>query len=176
MPFILALLAIAGGALFWLTRARNAAEVTSELADAAATVLGAARRFSFRHQANRHPVDCIEDPKIAIGGLATAFLELDAFPTADQKQRLHFALQSVLKLPLSEAEELVILGHWFVTQCGGASPAVSRLARRLNRLNGVEGLTRSLAVVQAMATPNTGGLTTQQTEALDEIRRIFRIT
>jgi hypothetical protein len=175
MPIIFALLAAAGIAIIWFNRAKNAAHVATEVADIAQTALGAARRFGFRRQANRHPVDSIDDPNLAIGGLATAFFELSGLPTAEEKQALHIGLQSELGLSLADAEEMVILGHWFVNECGGALPAVSRLAKRMNRLSGPEGLTRAMAVIDRIAKAAGGDLGRAQREALDEIKSVFRL-
>lgn len=174
MPVILAIIAAAGVALVWYTRARSAAQVASEVADIAETALGAARRFGFRRRANRHPVDSIEDPKLAVGGLATAFFELSGLPTAEEKQALLVGLQSTLDLTLADAEEMAILGHWFVGECGGAMPAVTRLARQVSRMAGAEGLTQSMQVIDRIARAG-GGLSAPQREALAEIKSVFRI-
>jgi hypothetical protein len=175
MPILLALIAVAGVAYFWYWRARNAAEVASEVADMAQSVLGAARRFGFRRRANVHPVDSIEDPKLAVGGLATAFFELSGMPTAEQKHTLVIGLQSVLDLPLDAAEEMVVLGHWLVNACNGPSPAVSRLARKVRTMSGIDGLTQAMAILDRVASVG-GGLSPGQREALDEVKRIFRLT
>ncbi len=172
MPIILGLLAAVGFAIFWMTRARQAADITSELADAAAGVLNAARRFGFRRQANVHPVESIEQVNLAIGGLAVAFGQLTAIPTAEQQSALLRALQSNLKIGLTEAEETVVLGNWFVTQCNGAEPAVSRLARKLNKLGGQKALNEALSVINAAT---VGDLSVKQREALAEIARVFQL-
>lgn len=175
MPIILALLAIAGAAYFWMNRARNAADIASDMADMAETALGAARRFGFRRQANKHPVESIEEGNLAIGGLATAFLELSGLPTAEEKKALIVGLQFALDVSHEDAEELVVLGHWFVNTCGGAQPAVTRLAKRVNKLIGAEGLTTSMEVIKRIAEAGDGVLSPPQGEALDEIKRVFRI-
>lgn len=175
MPIILAILAIAGAVIFWMSRARNAAHAASDVVDMAETVLGAARRFGFRRKANQHPVDSIEDPKVAIGGLATAFLELSGLPTTEEKQALTIGLQSTLNLNRADAEELVILGHWFVNCCNGAQPAITRLAKKLSKISGPEGLTQSLEVIQKIAEAGGGVISPNQGEALDEIKRVFRL-
>jgi hypothetical protein len=158
-----------------MNRARNAAHVASDVVDMAETVLGAARRFGFRRKADRHPVESIEDPKVAVGGLATAFLELSGLPTTEEKKALIVGLQSTLDLNHSDAEEMTILGHWFVNSSGGAQPAVARLAKRVNRLAGPEGLTQSMDVIKRIAEASGGVLSPAQGEAIDEIKRVFGI-
>lgn len=175
MPFILGLIAVIGAAYFWMNRAKNAANVASDVVDMAESALGAARRFGFRRKADRHPVDSIDDAKLAIGGLSTAFLELSGLPTTEEKHALVVGLQSSLDLSHADAEEMTILGHWFVNACNGAQPAVSRLAKRVNALSGPEGLTQSMEVIQRIAEASGGVLSPAQGEALDEIKRVFRI-
>lgn len=175
MHIILALLAIGGAVYFWLNRARNAADIATDVADMAETAMGAARRFGFRRRANKHPVESIEDPKLAIGGLTTAFLELSGLPTKEEKEALVIGLQSALDLSHDDAQELTVLGHWFVNTCNGAQPAITRLAKRLNKLAGDEGLTTSMKVIQRIAETGDGVLSPTQGESLDEIKRVFKI-
>ncbi len=174
MPFILALLAVTGAAIFWFSRAKDAAHVAAEVADMAQTALGAARRFGFRRRADRHPVDSIEESGLAIGGLSTAFFELSGLPTAEEKQALHIGLQSELDVSLADAEEMAILGHWFVNECGGAMPAVARLAKRVNRLSGPDGLAQAMSV-DRIAKAGGGDPSPAQREALAEIKSVFRL-
>jgi len=111
MPILVALLGILAAGYFWMNRARNAANMVDEIADVAQTALGAARRFGFRRQANKHPVDCIEEPDLAVSGLAVAFLELVAIPTEKNKHAVLLGLQHALGVSLAEAEELAAVGH-----------------------------------------------------------------
>jgi len=174
MPYLIALITALGAATFWYWRLKNAAEMASEVADMAQTVLGAARRFGFRRRANVHPVDSIEDSKLAIGGLATAFLELAGVPTIEERQALIVGLQSELELSLADAEEMTVLGHWFVSECGGALMAVGRLARKLRRLAGPAALPQAMAVIDRVARAG-GNLNDRQREALGEIKAAFGI-
>ena len=64
MPFILGLLGLIAAAYFWANRARNAANMTNDLAGMASDVLSAARRFGFSRKLNLHPVESIDDPKL----------------------------------------------------------------------------------------------------------------
>ncbi len=175
MPFLLALIAFAAAAYFWMNRARNAAHIAGDVADMAQTAMGAARRFGFRRRANVHPVDSIEDEKLAIGGLSTAFLELSGMPTTEEKRALEVGLQSSLDLSLKDAEEMVILGHWFVNECGGPQPAVTRLAKKVNKMAGAEGLSKSMDVIKRIVEAGGSELSPAQSDALAEIKSIFRL-
>ena len=175
MPVILVVIAVISGVLFFILRARNASNATVELLDMANDVRLAARRFGFRRQTNLHPAESIEDPSIAIAGIASAFLELYDLPTADQREALAWEMTKTLNISKSEADELSVLGRWMVSECGGADAAISRLTRKLYRLD-PQGLSPLLALVSnTVAKSSSGGLNLKQTEALDDVKRAFRI-
>jgi len=174
MPILLALLGVLAGAYFWMNRARDAANMVDELAGAAQNALGAARRFCFRKQAKKHPADCIEDASLAVGGLGVAFMELGGTPTQEQQQDLLVGLQSALGIGLGEAEELAIVGHWFVQECKGPQPALTRLAKRLFKISGPAGLDPAMNAIGRLTGGSSGRANQRQQEALSEIERIFR--
>lgn len=175
MPFFIALLgALAAGYYFW-RRSRNAANIATELMDVANDVRLAARRFGFKRQADIHPVEAVEDPRISSAALALAFIELDGPPTRDQLDGMRTALADEFALTTSEADEMVILGRWLVSQCGGAIPAVSRLARRTYKLSGVRQLEPLMRLVQAGVSAGSGSLSPRQREALDEVQAAMRL-
>lgn len=175
MPVVLAVVAAITGVLFFILRARNAADAAGELFDMANDVRLAARRFGFTRKTNIHPVESIEEPSIAIAGIASAFLELDDLPTADQRETLSGELSRTLDVSKADADELCILGRWMVSECGGADPAIARLSRKLYRLD-AESFTPLLMVVsQTLSQSATGGLNQKQSEALDDVKRAFKI-
>lgn len=176
MPVLIALAGIVAAVLFFVIRARNAAQAGADLLDMANDVRLAARRFGFRKRADLHPAEAIEDPNIAIAAIASAFLELDDLPTADQRGALVRRLGPALEVSAEDAGELVILGRWMVTECGGPDAAISRLSRKLQRLSGPEGFAPLMAAIQAVAEAGSGHLSQHQSEALDDIKRAFRIT
>lgn len=175
MPYILGIITLLGLAYFWMSRVRDAADMTSELVDFGSDLLGAARRWNFRRRNDVHPVEAVEEPELAAGALAVAFAGLGSLPTQEHRTALLKALQSELDLSLTDAEELVTLGQWLVNQCGSAEQAVPRLAKRLMRLGGAEALDPVLEIVRATASVD-GGLTDKQREALADAARVFRRT
>ncbi|QFT80200.1 hypothetical protein FIU89_06205 [Roseovarius sp. THAF27] len=175
MHIILGLIGLSTAAYFLVIRARNAAHVASDLSDMARDVRSAARRFGFKRQTNIHPVETIEEPNLAIAALGTAFLEMDDLPTKEQRDALNAALREQLQMSAADADEALILGHWFVSECHGPETAVPRLGRKLYKLDGQASFEPLLSVVTATAQAGTGDLNAKQREALDEIRRAFRI-
>lgn len=174
MPFILALLSAAAVAYFWFNRARNAADLAGDLANAANDVRLAARRFGFKRRANIHPVESIEDPDVAVAALTAAFLELDDLPTAEQRAALESGLARSLALPQKDAAELTVLGHWFVGECGTPGQAVARISRKLFKLNGADSFEPLMDVLGAVAAAGSG-LSYNQKDALEDVKRAFHI-
>lgn len=173
MPYIVAAMGAIAAIYFFVIRARNAADIASELVGAAADVQAAARRFGFRRRANIHPVEAVDDPNVAATLVAVSFLELDDYPTDDAKTRLIRALQTEFDVSVTDAEELCVLGRWLMTECQGPQPALTRGARRLYKLTGANDFTALMTVLSAIAPEN--GLTDRQRDALDDLKRAFKI-
>lgn len=175
MPLLITLAGIIIGAIFWAYRARNAAHLAGDLVDMAKDARLAARRFGFRRRAGVHPVESIEDPALAIATLGVAFLELDALPSREQQLALGRGLQRELNLSLSDAEELVVLGRWMMSECGGAEPAVTRVARKLYKLDAGRSFPPLMEVVKEISAEGQG-FSPKQTRALAEIKQAFRLS
>ncbi len=173
MPVLLAILGIIAAAYFWSLRARDAANMAGDLIDMAGDVKAAARRFGFTRRTNIHPVESIEDPNIAAAGIADAFLTLDDMPSREQQDKMHIQLRRVLQIDDAAAQELMVLGHWMVNECGGAQPALARLSRKLYRLEGPSALTPLMDILES-ALP-MDGLSQRQQEAVEELRLAFRL-
>ncbi|MGH1329924.1 MAG: hypothetical protein ACRBBK_03520 [Paracoccaceae bacterium] len=175
MPFIIALIGILAGAYFWMQRARNASHMAGDLIEGAKDLRLAARRFGFRRQANVHPVESIEDPRLAVAGLASAFMQLSDLPTQEERAGLENALRDAFELNRAEAEEMLILGQWLVGQSGGASSAISRLGRKLQKLSGAQYAEALMQVIQGTLAAGSGALNDTQRDALEDIRRHLRL-
>ncbi len=175
MPLILAVLAAIGAVAFWLYRARMAGAVAQDLAGAAADVLNAARRLGFKRRADQHAADGVDEPGLAIAAIGSAFIELDALPSSELQAALGSALRYHLSLDTQRAEEMLILGHWLVSQCQGPQPAIERIAKRLYRINGAKSLETLMAVLKEVAQAFGGPLSTRQKDALEDIARHLRL-
>jgi hypothetical protein len=81
MPIIMGILATALAVYFFVIRARNAADMATDLVNVAGDVKAAARRFKFSRKHNQHPVDSIEDPEMAVAALGYAYANMDKLPT-----------------------------------------------------------------------------------------------
>ena len=95
MPIVMLILSVVGGAIWWWIK-NNPRDAISTAQDVATTLKNAPRKLAFRRQTNAHPVEGIDDLRIAIGAIAQAFVELDDLPTKDQRDQVHFMLRSKL--------------------------------------------------------------------------------
>ncbi len=171
MHIVIAAIGIIAGIYFFIMRAKNAAEMTSELLDVADDVRAAARRFGFRRNKAAHPVDAIEDANTAAATVAMAYLELHGLPTEETRNALIKSLQSELQIPKSEAEELLVLGRWLMNECNGPEPAIPRASRQLYKLtSGDIG-----PLMEILKTITSDPIGDRQRDALEDIRRAFRI-
>ena len=109
MPILIAILTALAGAVWWWVR-HNPRQALETAQDAATTLRNAPRRLAFRKQSNKHPVEGIDDPKIAICAIAQSFLELNDLPTSEQRHHLHVLLRSKLRCAEEEAKEMLVLG------------------------------------------------------------------
>lgn len=175
MPVIMALLGLIGAAYFWAQRARNAAVMTEELAGMAGDVMAAARRFGFRRKLNVHPVESLDDAKVATAALGIGFLELGGLPSRENHEALIAALQEHLVQSADKAEESVILGRWLITESGGPATGIERLARRLYKLRGMEGFAPLMQVLRAVAASQPNGISAKQSDVLSSLSVIFRL-
>jgi hypothetical protein len=171
MHIVIAALGILTAIYFFVIRARNAAEMTTELLDVADDVRAAARRFGFRRTKALHPVDGIEDANTAAATIAMAYLELHGLPTEEKKDALLRSIQHRLQVSHKDAEELMILGRWLMNECQGPSPAIARAARRLYRITGGN----PGPLLDVIGDISEEPLSDQQKDALDDIRTAFRM-
>ncbi len=155
---------------------RDAADTAHDVLDMASDIKAAARRFGFRRQTNRHPVEDIDDPKIAVAGVAVSFYELGDFPTADQRHALQETLKADYGLNAADADELTVLGRWMMTQCGGPQQGIDRLSRKLYKLDGAASFGPLMGAVKAVAENGDRPLNSQQKSAIEDIKTAFRIT
>lgn len=173
MPVILALIGAATAFYFLVIRARNAADMATDMMDMANDVRLAARRFGFKRRTNLHPVESIDDPKLAVAAIALSFLELNDLPTQDQRNAMIRQAQSTLGISKDDADEMMVLGRWLMSECGGPDQAISRISRKLQRIDGANSFDALMALIKAVVP--TDGLNDRQRDALGDIKRAFRI-
>lgn len=169
MPLIILILSAVGGAVWWWVR-QNPDKAIYAAQDAVTVARNAPRKLAFRKQLNAHPVEGIDDARIAICALAQAFIELDNLPTAEQRTHLNTLLRTKLRCSADEAEEMEVLGRWLVAQCQRPDAAITRLARRLFKIDG-DSSWDVLQDILASLVDNT--LSPAQVDAIADMKRAF---
>ena len=110
---------------------------------------------------------------LATSAIALAFLELNDLPTQDQRDAMVLQTQSTLGVSKADAEEMMVLGRWLMNECGGADPAISRISRKLQRIDGAHSFDALMTLIKSVL-PDSG-LNDEQGDGLDDIKRAFRI-
>lgn len=170
MPIIIAILAAVGGVIWWWIR-MNPREAIDTAADVATTISNAPRRLAFRKQTKAHPVEGIDDPRIAICAIAQSFIELNELPTVEQRKRLHVLMRSKLRCSEEEATEMEVLGRWLVTQCNTGKEAIPRLGRRLYKIDDGSAWDQVQTILSDLV---EGDLSEAQIDAIDDLRIAFK--
>ena len=170
MPILILILSVVGGALWFWVR-NNPRDAFHAAQDAATVLKNAPRKLAFRKQTNAHPVEGIDDPRIAICAIAQSFIELDNLPTQEQRQRLHVNLRAKLRCSEDEAKEMEVLERWLVTQCKGPEQAITRLGRGLFKIDADASWDTLQEFLGALI---EGDLSSVQIDAIAELKRAMR--
>lgn len=174
MHILLGLLALIGGAGYWYWRARNAAELGGDLLNAANDVRLAARRFGFKRKSKIHPVDSIDDARVAGAAIVAALVRQAGRLTPQQEDDWLLQMQSKFNVDKAEAKELSVLGDWLVGQCATPSNAVPRISRRLSQLAGPAALPDMESMIEAVFTGVDGTMPGVVEDGLTDLRARLR--
>lgn len=99
MPILIGILTLVGGAIWWWVRS-NPRDALSIADDAVTIARNAPRKIAFRRQTKEHPVEGIDDPRLAVATIAQAFIGLSALPTKEDRAGLSLALRNVTRLKI----------------------------------------------------------------------------
>lgn len=162
MHILLGLIAIIGGVVFWIWRIRNAATVAREVVDVADDVRAAVRRFGYRRHADKHPLDAVEDPRLAVAGILAAIAKMDGDYTREQMTTIQSECARVFEATPKDAEDFASYGRWLAHQLSNPDEVVRRLARSLSGALGPEERAQFLDMVERVAAVEGGGISDPQ--------------
>ena len=171
MPILIALLGLVGGAIWWWVR-NNPRDAISMADDAVTVARNAPRKIAFRRQTKEHPVQGVDDPRLAVATIAQAFLGLDDLPTKEDRQRLHVAMRQRYRLSAEDAEEMDTLSRFLIQQCQGETEAISRVGRRLFKIDG-DGSWDDLTALLGAASGDS--VSPRQRDAIGDLRVAMHI-
>ena len=171
MHILLGLIGIIGAIAFWYWRAQQAREAAGDIADAANDVRLAARRFAYRRRHNKHPADCVEDPRLAAAGIVAAIASMDAPLSQAEIQALSNEARAVFKADAAEADDIASFGRWISGQCNSPGEAVRRLVKVVQSQAGPEAGADLLAMAERVATADGAMLGEEEEASFATIRR-----
>ncbi|MEL6210371.1 MAG: TerB family tellurite resistance protein [Pseudomonadota bacterium] len=173
MPIILMLLGLLAAGLVWYWRLKMAREAGGELLEAAGNVRSAVRRFGYRRKSNKHPVDCVEDARLAASGIMAAVAGMDGPLSRSEIDAIAIEARAVFKTSPEEADEIAAFGRWIAGQCVSPDDAVRRLTKVTRRLAGVEAGPDLIAMTERVAIADGAEMTDGQQSAVAMIRRLI---
>ncbi|MBL4918675.1 hypothetical protein [Szabonella alba] len=136
MHIIGLVLTVLGGIAFWYYRMQAAREASETLVDAANDVRLAAKRFAYRRRVKTHPLDCVEDARVAALGIAASIVQIERGWDKDISDTMIRQAQSLFDIDVKEAAEMVVLAKWLSDQATMRADAARRLTRRVRALVG----------------------------------------
>ncbi len=174
MPILLFIIGVATTVGIWYWRMKRAGELVGDIAGAAQDVRNAARRFGFRRKTNVHPVDSLDDARVAAVGAVLAVAASDGDLTAGELDAARDEAMATFGIDAAEATEMVALARWTVGQCGNTDNAVYRLTRRTRALAGTEVRDDLERMARTVAAVDAGSDAGRTEDALAHIGRHFR--
>lgn len=172
MHILAGILLIAGVAIFWMWRIRNASILFREAVYAVEEAFLALRRFGFRRKVNRNPLDHVADPRVAAAGILAAFANMDSALCQEEIAGIERVCRRAFSCGAEEARDLGIHGRWLIQNSeANMGEVIRRLTRSLaGRLDPAE--KRQLAeMVAEVARIESGRISPSQQAALDQMVR-----
>ena len=166
MHIVIAVLLALAGAIWWWAR-RNPGDAIGLADDAVTLARNAPRRMAFRRQTRAHPVEGIDDPRLALAAIGAAWIRLDGLPGREDRARLVDMTRILWRLDEAEAEETLALAEWLVAQCQTPEAAIPRLGRRLWKIDEARSWPELERLLDAL-TPGAPG--PGQAAAMDDLR------
>ena len=170
MPFFLAFLAALVAIAIWIWRARQAAEVTHDIVDAADDVRAAIRRYGFRRESGRHPSDVVEDARLAAAGMMAAIARMDGELTKAQSDAIRVECRAAFRVQQKVADEIAAYGRWLAGQSSDPEDALRRLGARVQALAPEEAQKDLIRMLERVAAVEDE-ISADQRQAIDQVRR-----
>jgi uncharacterized tellurite resistance protein B-like protein len=171
MHIIVALVTLVGVLAVWYWRVKMAREAGGEMLDAANDVRLAARRLMYKRKHDVHPTDAVDDPRLAASGIVVAVATMDNPISQAEIATLTQSCQETFDVTEREALDIVSFGRWIAGQCTTNGEAVRRLSKVVNATAGIEAGPDLIAMIEKVATADGSPLGSDETDAIDTVRR-----
>lgn len=171
MPILIMLLGALGTAVFWIYRAKSASRDAQELLNVANDVRLAARRFGFKRKANVHPVNSIEDARLAAAGIMAITAEMDGAITRAEQDEMAVQAKNVFNCSAAEVDEFVVFGRWIASQGANRDETLRKLIKRVIELGGKDVVPDLVEMVTAVGSADTGTPDSNVAEIITRLQR-----
>jgi len=172
LHILLAILAALAGAAFWIYRARQAADSTRVVLEAAQDVKSAARRFGFRTRANQHPTEGVDDPRVTAATLLVLTAETDGGISRAEQDAILEQLQTVFQMSAAEADDLYLFSRWLANQSSNPDDMIRRLIKRTVHLGGRDTIPDLIQMVSLVGNADTGTLTDDTIHIVEKLKQL----
>ena len=119
------------GVILW--RLHMAAEAAKGLAETASDARGLFRRWRWRRQLARNPLDLIEDPREAAVAMMVALAQSDGAMTDRERHIILAELGTRIGATARQAEELLAHGRWLTRDVQDIDYCLDKLAPLIKR-------------------------------------------
>lgn len=176
MHILLGALVVIGVVVYWIYRARMAADATREVIDVADDVRAAVRRFGYRRQAGKHPADLVDDPRLAAAGILAAIAKMDGSLTDAQINALRVEARATFRVDQQEADEIAAYGRWLSDQSNTPDDTIRRLSSVIRREAPADAHRDVVTMAERVASVTDGSANAMQRQAIDRLAHELGLT
>lgn len=158
MHVLIAVVSAIIAAGFWMYRIRAAKDAASEMFEMANDVRLAAKRFAYKRNHKTHPIDGVDDARLAAAGIMAIAAEMDGAITKAELDVMKDQAVTVFNCTDADADEFIIFGRWLASQGNNRSETTRRLIKRVLSLSGIEAMQDMIDMVKSVGMADGGPL------------------
>lgn len=156
---------------YWLWRTSASRVVVRRGSERDVDALAALRRVGYRHASGRHPVDGVDDPRLAAAAMMAAIAQLDGALSQAQMNALRVECRAAFRVDQRQADDIAVAGRWLSEQSADHDDAMRRLATIVRERAGAEAHGDLLRMLERVASVASGAPSEKQAEAIALVRR-----
>lgn len=122
--------------ILWYAYQKHAAPEFEGQVDGPDDVREAAELLGYKSRPGIHPIDCIQDARLAAAAAAVRAAEIDGMLTSKEIATVLASLRDGFGLDETRARAMATLSHWIAAQCPSQRGALRHLSKRCKALSG----------------------------------------
>ena len=170
MPIIITIIGLLAAASVWMYRIRAAKDSANEMLEMANDVRLAAKRFAYKRNRKTHPIDGIDDARLAAAGIMAIAAEMDGAITANEQRVMKEQAVGVFGCSDADADEFIIFGRWMASQGTNRNETLRRLIKRVIELGGTDTMPDLINMVTAVGTADGDLVDEGLTDMIDRLK------